>query len=181
MGNLSYGNQGSSYYDLSKNRQVFAAYAAVTAPVLYSTAAGTGGPLLWNNTQNRNAILLAVTCAVGVVSTVAGALGITGNIGQTAAPTSTTTITASGNLFVGGPAPACNVYNVGTVANAGNFFLPLIQVGTGAITTNDLATAYIPIDGMVVVPPGAWAAVAASATASSLQAKLGLVWAEIPI
>lgn len=186
MGNLSTGNAGSSYYDLAYKGSLFNAYAAVTAPVIYTTAAGTGGPLLWNNSGNVGpnpvvAALIAVTCAVTVASTVAAALGITGNSGQTSAPGSTTAITASGNCRVGASPPKCNVYNVGTPSAAGNFFLPLIQLGTGALTVADMEVAAIDIGGMVVVPPGSWASIAASATATTTVAQLGLVWAEFPL
>lgn len=181
MANLSYGNSGSSYYDLARQGRLFSAFASVTAPVIYSTAAGTGGPLLWNSTNDRNAVLIGVTCAITTVTTVAAALGITGNKGQTSAPTSTAAVTTSGNCFVGGPAPKCNVYATGTVTTAGNFFLPLAQLSTGALTIDNFEDGFIPLDGLIVVPPNAWAAVSASATASTTVAKIGLIWAEVPI
>lgn len=186
MANLSVGTRSSSYYDVAYNGNAFTAFAAVTAPVIYSTAAGTGGPLLWNGSTVSgpnpvNAVILGVTCAITVVTTVAAALGLTGNKGQPAAPTSTSAITASGNCRVGGNAPKCNVYSSGTVASAGNFFLPLIQLGTGALTVSDFAPGFIDVAGLVVVPPGSWCSIAASATATTTVAQLGLVWAEYPI
>jgi hypothetical protein len=186
MANLSSGLSNSSYYDLASRRQVFSAYAAVTAPVIYSTAAGTGGPLLWNGSAQGganqvNAVILGVSCALSVVSTVAAALGITGNNGQTVAPSTTTAITTSGNLWVGGAASKCTTYNVGTPTNAGNFFVPLIQLGTGALTVDDVQNAFIDLGGCIVVPPNAWISIAASATATTTVAALGLIWAEVPI
>lgn len=186
MANLSYGVGGSSYYDVARNGQVFSAYAIVTAPGIYSTAAGTGGPLLWNNTaagavRRVNAVLLAVTCALSVVSTVAAALGITGNSGQVAAPTTTTAIDASGNMLIGGPAPTCNVYRIGTPTSAGNLFLPLLGLSTGALTVDNQLIGMIDLGGAVVVPPGSWVSLAASAVASTAVARLGLLWAEIPV
>ena len=187
MANLSFGGGGSSYFDLARQRQVFSAYAIVTAPVIWTTAAGTGGPLLWNNTgpgaggNNRVlAVLLASTCAVTVVSTVAAALGLTGNSGQTSAPTATTAIDASANMFVGGPAPTCNVYRVGTPSSAGNFFLPLAGLSTGALTADNELLGLIDLGGSVVIPPGSWVSLAASATASTTVARLGMLWAEVP-
>lgn len=186
MGALTQGMQNDSYYAYASRGQVFNAFAAVTAPVIYTTAAGTGGPLLWNGSgiagaRAVNAVLLGLTCALTVASAVAAALGITGNKGQTAAPSATTPITASGNCFVGGAAPQCNVYSVGTVANAGNFFLPLIQLGTSAITAVDEFLGFIDLQGLIVVPPGSWASVAASATATSAVGQIGLIWAEVPL
>lgn len=186
MANLSYGASGSSYYDLARNGQVFSAYAIVTAPGIFSTAAGTGGPLLWNNTavgavRPVNAVILAVTCAINVVTTVAAALGITGNKGQSVAPTATTVIDASGNMLIGGPAPTCNVYRIGTPASAGNLFLPLLGLSTGALTVDNGLLGMIDLGGAIVVPPGSWVSVAASAVASTTVAQLGLLWAEIPV
>jgi len=186
MANLSTGVQGSSYYDLSSRGQVFSAFSAITAPVIYSTAAGTGGPLLWNGSSQAgpnqvNAVILGVSCAITVVTTVAAALGITGNSGQTAAPGTTTAITATGNMKIGGPPSRCSVFNVGTPSNAGNFFFPLIQLGTGALTVDDIVLGFIDLGGAVVVPPNSWASIAASATATTTVAQLGLIWAEVPV
>lgn len=181
---LSIGVAGQSLYSYARVGQLFCARAIITAPVIFSTAAGTGGPLLWNNSSagdgEVNAVLLGVTCALTTVSTVAAALGITGNSGQTSAPGSTTAIDTSSNLRIGGLPPRCNVYRVGTPSSAGNFFLPLAQLGTGALTVDNFEVGFIPLHGMVVVPPGSWASIATSATASTTVAQLGLIWAEIP-
>lgn len=181
---LSIGVAGQSVYSYAREGKVFCARAIVTAPVVFSTAAGTGGPLLWNNSAAGgcavNAVLLGITCALTVVTTVAAALGITGNSGQATAPGSTTAIDTSGNLLVGGKDPKCNVYRVGTPSSAGSFFLPLLALGTGALTVDNMELGFIPLHGLVVVPPGSWASIAASATASTTVAQLGLVWAEVP-
>jgi hypothetical protein len=185
MGNLSIGVAGSSYFEKALLGQVFGASAIVTAPVIYSTAANTGGPLLWNNSgvldKPVNAVLLGVTCAVTTVSTVAAALGITGGSGQTSAPGSTTAIDTVANLKIGGPSPRCNVYRVGTPSNAGSFFLPLLGLSTGALTVDNEMLGLIHLEGMIIVPPGSWASVSASATASTAVAQIGLIWAEIPV
>jgi hypothetical protein len=182
MANMSYGGAaGSSYYALAREGKVFCAQAIVTAPVIFSTAAGTGGPLLWNGTTDRNAVLLGVSCAVTTVTTVAAALGITGNKGQIAAPSATTTIDSVANLRIGGNAPLCSTFRIGTVTNAGNFFLPLIQLATGALTVDNTEIGFIDLGGCIVVPPNSWAAVSASATATTTVAQLGLIWAEIPL
>lgn len=188
MGNLSIGVGGSSYYDLARRQQVFTAYATVTAMAAFSTAAGTGGPLLWNNTgsaasknpQRVLAALLAVGFGISTASTAAGAVGITGNSGQTAAPTSTTAIDGIGNGYVGGPAAQCNLFRIGTVTNAGNFFLPVTSVGTGALTVDNLDLQWVDLGGSIIVPPGSWAAVAASAVMTAAVMQVGLMWAEVP-
>lgn len=169
------------YYENVVRGNVFQAHAIVTAPVIYTTAAGTGGPLLWNNTTTHNAVLLAVSCGISTVTTVAAILGITGNSGQTAAPGSTTAIDSNKNCLIGGPATKMNLYRVGTPTSAGNFFLPFADLHTGALTVDNLGQCWVDLGGIIVVPPGCWASVAASATASTTVANFGLIYAEVPV
>lgn len=188
MSNVSYGIGGSSYYDLARNGQLFCATATVTAPVIYTTAAGTGGPLLWNNTGsglaggNRVlAVLLSLGVGITTASGVAGAIGITG--GTTTAPSATTAIDGIQNLnFGNSSSPACNLYRKGTVSAAGTFFIPTHQVTTVALTSAPpLSMMWFEIGGGFVVPPGTFAAVSASATLTSGVFSIGLIYAEIPI
>jgi len=187
MGNLSVGIAGSSYYEWARKGQIFVATATITAPVIYTTAAGTGGPLLWNNspsnTSTVDAVILAVSAGVTVASTVAANLGLTGNSGQTAAPTSTTAIGSVASTYIGGAGvlPDCSVYSVGTVTNAGNFFMPTHTLDTGALTTIPAALNWVGIEGAIVVAPGGWCSVAASATATTAVLTVGLMWVEIPV
>jgi len=185
MANMSFGSGGSSYFDLARNGQVFVATANVTAPVIYTTAAATGGPLLWNNSgasgiKRVMAVLLAMGVSITTASGAAGALGITGNSGQTSAPSSTTAIDAQACTYVGGSAPLCNLYRIGTVTTAGNFFQPVISVGTGALNLDNVDFAWVDLGGSIVVPSGSWASVASSATLTSGVFQIGLMWAEIP-
>lgn len=160
---------------------IFCAYAIDTAPVIYTTAAGTGGPLLWNSpTSGVNAYLLAIAYGESVAATVAGAIGITGNTGQTVAPGSTTAIDSVANLYIGGSLPKCNTYRIGTPSSAGNFFMPVGMVHTGAITVDTQDDNWIDLGAAVIVPPGAWASLAASVTLSSAVMQVGLIWAEVP-
>ena len=161
---------------------LFMAQAIVTAPVIYTTAAGTGGPLLWNPpTCEVNAVILGVSFGITVVTTVAAALGLTGNSGQTVAPCSTTAIDGRANLKIGGAAGACTPYRVGTVAVAGAFLLPFGHVHTGALTVDTTGVAFVDIGGALIVPPGAWCSIAASATASTTVGTFGMVYEEVPV
>lgn len=169
------------YYELARHGRLFSAHANVTAPVIYTTAAGTGGPLLWNGSANVNAVLLAVTIGISVVTTVAAALGITGGSGQSAAPTATTAIDSRANLKIGGAASQATPYRIGTPAAAGSFFLPFANLHTGALTVDNLGSVWVDLGGAIVVPPQSWASVAASATATTTVAHIGLVWAEVPV
>lgn len=163
--------------------QVFCAYAIETTPGLWSTAAGTGGPLLWNGSPAQGGVtayLLAVSFSLSVASAVAGNIGLTGANAQTAAPSATTAIDSVGNCNIGGPTSACTAYRKGTVTNAGTFFMPLGGVDTGAITVGLTDDNLIHLGGAVAVPPGAWVSVAASAALTSAVMQIGLWWMEAP-
>lgn len=169
------------YSNLVKAGKVFSAYATLTAPVIFSTAAGSGGPLIWNPPSSGiDAHLLAAGFSTSVVTTVAGGIGITGNAGQAVAPTSTTAIDASGNMLIGGPSSACSAYRIGTPANAGNRLVPFAQFHTGALTVDTTGLTWVPLDGIVICPPGSWVSPAGTATLSTLQIQLALIWAELP-
>jgi len=171
------------YSNLVQSGQVFSAYATVTAPVAFSTAAGVGGPLLWNSSSTKAVHVLAAL--IGGVSTAytttAGTLGLTGNSGQTSAPSSTTTIDASGNMLIGGPASAINAYRIGTVTNAGNRFIPLSNFSTAALTALTQFNSLIDLGGMLVVQPNCWCAIAANAATTAGVQQFGLIWAELPV
>lgn len=169
------------YAEASMRGNLFMAHAIVTAPVIYSTAAGTGGPLLWNGSSTVKASILAVGVGVTTVTTVAAALGFTGNGGQSAAPGSTTAIDTRANLLIGGAASAVTPYRIGTPAAAGNFFLPLGALHTGALTVDNFNFAWFDIDGLITVPPNTWTSLATSATATTTVASLAIVWEEIPV
>lgn len=169
------------YYEQSRRGNLFMAQAIVTAPVIYTTAAGTGGPLLWNGSTNVVANIIAVTWGVTTVTTVAAAIGLTGNTGQTSAPGSTTAIDGRTNLYLGGAASACTPYRVGTPTNAGAFLLSLGSLHTGALTTETGIVGFVDVGGALSVPPACWASVSASATASTTVATFGLIWEENPL
>lgn len=170
------------YYQQAKSGKLFMAQAIVTAPVIFSTAAGTGGPLLWNPPSSGvDAVILGVSFGVTVVTTVAAALGITGNSGQSVAPGSTTAIDSRSSGYVGGGSSACTPYRVGTPTNAGGFLLPFASLHTGALTVDTGIVGFVDIGGAVIVPPGSWASIAASATATTTVAQLGMIWEEVPV
>lgn len=182
MGDLIVSELQGRYYEQASRGNLFHAGAIVTAPVIYTTAAGTGGPLIWNPpTSGKNVSVLAVTCALTVVTTVAAALGLTGNGSQPSAPTSTTAADSRSNALIGGAASVSTPYRVGTVAVAGGFFLPLLGLHTGALTVDNMGLGWIDVGGAIVCPPGAWVSLAASATATTTVAQLGMLYAEVPI
>jgi hypothetical protein len=165
------------YAELARKGRLFSAYAIVTAPVIWSTAAGTGGPLLWNG-GTANAYLIAAGFGTSVVSTVAGALGIA--TGTSTAPGTTTAIDASGPLQAGGAAATVSAFRIGTVSAAASNFMPFAQVHTGALTVDSNGGQWTDLGGMIMIPPGKFASISGSATLTTLVAQLTLVWAELP-
>lgn len=187
MGNLSYGMSPSSWFDRAQQGQVFSAFANVTSLGAYTSGTAIGGPLLWNGTGaaigTRNqvkAVLLGIGVGITTASAAGASVGVAGGIGQTAAPTSTTAIDAVGNVMLGGPAPQCSVYRLGTTTNAGSVFIPTHSLGTGALTVDNIDVSWTDLSGLMVVQPGNWMAVAANTVATTGVLQIGLVWAEIP-
>lgn len=164
---------------------VFAAFANVTALGLWSTAAGIGGPLLYNGSaasggKGVTAYILSLSYGLAVASTVAAAVGLTG--GATTAPASTTAIDSvvSLRLNAGAPTPQCTAYRIGTTSAAGTFFLPVGQVGTAALTAEIADDNFIHLGGTIEVSPGFFVAPAASAVLTTAVMQIGLVWMEVP-
>jgi hypothetical protein len=161
---------------------VFSAQATITAPQVYTSAAGIGGPLLYNGSgaidnHGVTAYILAMTYSVITASTVAGVIGLGG--GVTSAPTSTTAIGTSGNLRfnTNAPAPLCTPYAIGTVSNAPSNFIPVGPVNTGTLVNNS-QTNLEHLGGLIELSPGEYISVCASATLSSAVIVVSLIWAE---
>lgn len=171
----------------SAEGRLYTARAIVTAPVIFSTAAGTGGPLLWNPgatiaAPNKTAVRLRkLGYSITTAATVAGSIGLTGGYQGATAPSATTAIDgATTNLMLGSTNPSqVNVYRVGTVANAGGFFIPLVDVSTTALTALGDNMSWLDLDGVATVLPGYWVAIAGSATLSTAALQIALVWEEI--
>ena len=175
-----------SYYEACLRGNLFVAQAIVTAPVIYTTAAGTGGPLIWNGSGRTpgatvNVNVLAIGWGVTTVTTVAAALGWTGGTEQTAAPTTTTAIDGGRNLFLGGAASRATAYRIGTVTNAGNFLMPFGDLHTGALTTTAGRMQWVNVDGLCMIPPDCWGSVSVSATATTTVMQIAVVWEEIAV
>lgn len=183
LGELVISEVLGKYSTLVKQGVVFSAYASLTAPVIFSTAAGTGGPLIWNKPSSGvDAHILAISFgALSTATSVAGSLGFTGAAGQAIAPTATTAIDATGNMFVGGASSKMGgIYRIGTPSNPGSQYVPVLAVGTGAITVIEVSPSWTDIGGGFIIPPGTWGAIAASATLTAGVLGVGIIWAELP-
>lgn len=178
LGGLHVSGLLAPYYEAVRNGQVFGALAqTVTAPVIWSTAAGGGAPLVYNGTSDKNVVLLAMGVGTLLASTVAGSLGIA--MGLTTAPSSTTAADARWNCLAGGAASAATPYRLGTVSAAATSFTPIIRASTTALTT-EVGLSFVELKGMFVIPPGGFAQIAGSATLTTLQMHGALIWMEVP-
>jgi hypothetical protein len=183
LGELLFSEVLGKYATLVKAGKVFSAYALVTAPVIFSTAAGIGGPLIWNRPgSNIDAHILAVSFGgLSTATSVAGALGLTGNGGQAVAPTATTVIDGLQNNLVGGPSTQMGgVFRIGTPSNPGAGLMPLIALGTGAITAVEIEPSWVDVGGGFIIPPGSWGSLAGNLTLIAGVLALGMMWAELP-
>lgn len=181
-GELLFGELHGRYYEQAYRGNLYVAHAIITAPVIYTTAAGTGGPLVWNPPGSGvNVVPVALGYGVTVVTTVAAALGLTGNTGQLVAPTATTAIDSRTSGMIGGGTSKATPYRVGTPSNAGNFLLPIADVHTGALTVDTGMFHWVDLGGVLICPPGGWISPATSATATTLVVQLALVYEEVPI
>lgn len=191
---LNYGGFGASSYEFARRGLAYTAYAAGLTPTVYTTAAATGGPLLWNGSygsavkgayQAVNLVLIGASCVVTTAATTPCAIGLTGNAGQTAAPTSTTAITGvDNNLFsMNASNPQGSAYLKGTVSHAGIGFLPLFSISSAATSSVPVTSVcYVDLGGKYVVPPGGWVSLASSVAAdATLVVSLALEWVEVPV
>lgn len=165
--------------DLSRAGRIFTAHYSVTG--LSAFSATTANPLLYNGSASSQSKVLAVLLGLGVGWTTApGASGTVGiGIGTTAAPTSTSAVTAVANTNPFGPAPNCLALNAGTVT-AATGFIATHEVSTGA-TSQPACSCWVPLEGLVTLPPGAFVNVSGAAAIATMVAKISLVWAEISI
>ena len=168
------------YAEGARRGKIFMAQAIITAPVIWTTEAGTGGPLLWNGSSSVLCNILGIGWGISTVSTVAAAIGLTGGYGQSAAPTSTTAIDTLTCTYLDGSQPSASVYRVGTTGT-NRFFHALGDLMTGALTVTPGMDHWIDLDGQYILPYQSFIAFAASATASTTVMNVSLMWEEIPV
>lgn len=167
------------YYEAVRNGIVYGALAqTVTAPVIWSTAAGSGGPFIYNGSTNKNVVVLAMGVGTLVASTVAGTLGLAS--GVTAVPTSLTAIDARWNALSSGGASQATPYRIATPSAAATSFFPVVRASTTALT-GETGLVWTEIKGLFVVGPGGFVTVAGSATLTTMQMHAALLYMEVPI
>jgi hypothetical protein len=168
------------YYEASSRGKIFMAQAIITAPVIWTTEAGTGGPLLWNSSASVIGNILAVGWGISTVSTAGAAVGLTGGYAQTADPTSTTAIDSQACLNGTSTTPTISAYRVGTTGT-NRWFLPLGDLYTGALTVDVGKVNWVRLDGLLSIPQYSFVSFSASATASTTVMNVAIIWEEVPV
>jgi hypothetical protein len=178
--NLSWGGGATaSALEFSRIGNVFCAYATGTTslPAYTQTALG---PLLWNGSSQNPQLKAVILGAAITVTTASGAAVSVGLAwGTSILPAAQTAITKVTSTYANGAQPVCSAYNAGKVSTAPLGYMPFWDVDTAALTTAPLGSMWIPMDGMFVIPPGSFIALAASATATSAVLDFGIIWAEV--
>jgi len=168
------------YYEQAYRGNLFLAYSTATA----LTVAGTAmvGLQLWNGSTNKNVVLLKAGGFIFVTSATTTGILLGVGVGQPAAPTGQTAITASGPNFVGGAASAATPYNAGTFVNAPSPRKNLLH-NTAAIAATGADPGFqVDLEGSIIIPPTCYCAfIALGATAAAASTNLHLMWEEVPV
>ena len=159
---------------------LFSAHAIVTSMAAFGTAAGTGGPLIWNGSTNRVVSVLAAG-AVLTTATTAGAIMLGTGTGQTLAPTSTTAIDSTGNMLTGGPASQATAYRIGTVTNAVSRLIPFIQVSSATTALPSTTINWMWFDGCILAPPTTYVTLCATPVLTTNVFSTFIIWEELPL
>jgi hypothetical protein len=167
--------------EAAQRGNLFSAHAIVTAMVINSTAAGTGGPLIWNGSSNKVVSVLAVGAVITTASAVAGTVSVGTGTGQVLAPTTTTAIDSTGNCYTGGPSSQATAYRIGTVTNVVSRQIPFIQISTATTALPDTTINWMWLDGAVLAPPTTYVTLTASATLTSAVINSFIIWEELPL
>jgi hypothetical protein len=169
-----------SLAETAQRGNVFSARCtSITAMVIYTTAAGTGGPFIWNSSTNKVVSILKVGWTITTAATATGMIGVATGTGMTVAPTNVA-ITDTGNCYIGGPASSASVYNTATSTGTPRF-IPLAQISTGATSTVMANTPWFDFRGALVIPPNCWVSLASSATLTTCVMSTTMLWEELPL
>lgn len=171
------------YYENAYRGRIYTCTAFVATPVIFSTAAGTGGPVLWNPPGSGvNIVLLKVGYGTTVAGGTACAIGVTGAGGQVLAPTATSAIdVAVKNMLVGGPVSQIVAYEIGTPINAGTFFMTYGSISTAAVSVNLGTPTWADFEGSIIAGPSKWLSCGSVTATSTGTFHVSAMWAEVPI
>ena len=170
------------YYEAVKAGRVFVAHALMgTDALIFDTEAGQE-IVLWNPPDSGvNLSLLSVSYAHITAATGLGDLGIAGYRPSPTPITETTAITNTACLDGSIRRSQAHAVMTATLIGLDFFYLPLLGVGTGAITVPLAVKQYFEFDGLIQVPEGGALALAScSDVPTAARFVVGFTWEEIP-
>ena len=170
------------YAEAVRAGRVFTAHALMgTDAVAFGTEAGQE-IVLWNPPDSGvDLSILAVSYAHITAATGLGDLGIAGYSPSPTAITETTAITNTACLDGSIRRSQAHAVMTATVVGAELYYLPLLGVGTGAITVPLADRQFFELAGLIQVPPGgAIAAASCSDVPTAARFVVGVIWEEVP-
>ena len=173
------------YYENAYRSNSFLAYSGGTAMTTPGTA--LVGLQLWNSSpvSGSGAVNLVLKKTAGFIAvTSATTTGITlcSGVGQTAAPTSTTAITAQKASNITGSLGKGLAYNAGTFSNAPVAIWPLLHNTAAIATTGEDNGWQFDFEGSIIVPPQSYVAICTlGATAAAAAVFSSIIWDEVAI
>jgi hypothetical protein len=159
---------------------IAAQQAAAVTPVGLSTAVTTSLSLYNPIASGKNLVVwdIGVNIGAAIGSAVAGVIFIAAGVGPNiATPTTTTALTPVNALLNGAANNVAKPFNLGTYTAAPVLIRSLTGYSGGALASVD-NDGWYPIDGAIIVPPGAWICVGATTAITLLSS---ITWEEIVI
>lgn len=181
-GNVATDQAHGRYYEENYRGNVFfASLQASTTFTLFGTTTATGLILSNPTGSGKNLVLLQVSYALVVAATTAISQIVLSGAASSTAVTHTTAVTIySGQVGVASSGVG-KADSAATIPTAGLVIMPLFTPSVSATATTSIPPAS-PIDlgGSVIVPPGAFVAMAAGYT-NTITGVATMVWTELPV
>jgi hypothetical protein len=159
---------------------IAAQQASAVTPAGLSTAVSTTVSLYNPIASGKNLVIWDVGACIGAAigSAVAGVIFLAAGVGPNiATPTTTTALTPVNALLNGATSNVGKPFSLGTYTTAPVIIRSLTGYSGGALASVD-NDGWYPIDGAIIIPPGAWICVGATSAITLLSS---ITWEEIPI
>jgi hypothetical protein len=183
MGDLIKSDLQPRLYEANYRKMLFSASvqaAGVTSVGLTTTYVGIALSNPTGNTQNL--VVTSVGYAFPVAPAAVIILGLMTGYNSGANVTHTVALTPQSNLIGVGPAPSGKVDSSATLTGTPVIERVLGTIDTGAITVDrSAAVTNVPLEGSIVLPPGAWVAVYTSTAANTAGFLGSIQWMEVPV
>ena len=186
FGELLESRVSPDYYTLLKAGRVYSSAVAAINPTAFTGgAAGTPAIGLYNPVGSGVDMVL-IDVAIGIRTTGSAAVTLDFNhwlVNQGGVAVTGTT-TAPRNMYSGGATGSVAVAlqnTANTAALASNLVRPSVSVGlTAATAVTNVGIFRDELKGLIVIAPGVYYALGASATPTAASVDVAILWAEIP-